>query len=55
MNYGPYAVMAGTGVLEDLFDVLAVAKPHGRAGGVDDELPGEVAGELFLIVGQQAA
>ena len=41
--------MAGSRVLEDLLDVPAVAEPHGRAGGVDDELPGEVAGELALI------
>ena len=45
MDQRTQAVLAPTRALDDSFNFGAVAEGHGRAGGIDRELPGEVAGE----------
>src|SRR4249919_3752440 len=45
--------VSGSGVLENALDDRPVAKPYGRTGRVDDELAGEIACDLRLVVEQQ--
>src|SRR5438046_3520559 len=47
------AVMAGTGAFQDLLDRFAVGEMDRRAGGINRQLPREVAGELFFVVEQE--
>ena len=53
MDEGPDAVPARGGAVEDRFDLRPVAEPDRRAGGVDDQLADEVAGDLPLVLQQQ--
>src|SRR5260221_3223031 len=42
--------MAGTGALQDVFNFRAIGKADGRSGGIDGQLPGEIARDLLFVV-----
>src|SRR6185437_15583960 len=49
MNQRADPVIAGGGALDDFFDFRAIGKTDGSASGVNDELLGEIPGELLLL------
>src|SRR5438105_7023733 len=53
VNEAADAVMAGAGAFQDLLDRFAVGEMDRRAGGIDRQLPRQVAGELFFVREQE--
>src|SRR5262245_55665181 len=53
VNEAPHAVMAGTGALQNVLNLFAVGEADRGAGGIDRQLPDEIAGDLLLVGEQQ--
>src|SRR5262245_42744216 len=53
VDQAAHAVMTRTGAVQNSFDLRAIGKTNGRAGGIDGQLAGEVARHLPLIGQQQ--
>ena len=52
-NQAADAIMAGASAVQDLFNLFTVGEMDGRSGGIDGQLPGEVASELPFVGEQQ--